>query len=359
MALSKSERVMAKVQFGGAARMDFYKQLAALLRAGMAKTDAVYMAWQVASHEGAKPKEGIALILADVINSMKDGKTFGQALKPWAPRDDIMIMEAIENSNDFAGNLLDYCEMAEKKAKIKGTVMGGLAYPFALILAMYGMALYFGKSVIPQIAEILPTEEWTGGAMFLVFMADFANYYASKTAIGIVIVVLIIAIALPRWAKTGRSTADRFPVFSTYRMYTGIGFLMSVAALMQGGESTMAAVDRLRPNANGYVGHRLNLVRRRMLNGDNFGAALHRAGTGWPDAKMNLSIKIFAETQDLSTQLSILAKGWIDESQASIKKSMGLVATLCMAGVFLMVLGTVGGIYAVQGQITEALQSGG
>ena len=359
MAISKLDRFVGKLQFGYKARMDFYAQVAALLRAGMNKTDALHMAWQVASKEGKKPKEGIALILTDVLDKMKNGDTFGQALKGWVPVDDIMILEAIENSPDFAGNLVEYIELSGKKKKIMGTIKGGIAYPAALLGAVYGMMLYFGNSVIPQIDQILPKEKWEGIAKFLAFMSDFANFYAGKTALAVAIIVTIIVVSLPRWSSHGRRIADKFPIYSTYRMYTGISFLMSIAALMKGGTSTTMAIDMIRPNTKPYVRKRLDAVRKLMLNGNNLGAALHRAKTGWPDPKMNLSIKVFAETQDLSEQLSVLARDWIDESQKSIEASMGIIRTLCMLVVFVMILGIVGGIYGVQGQLSSAMQGGG
>lgn len=118
--------------------------------------------------------------------------------------------------------------------------------------------------------------------------------------------------------------------------------------------SPSRAIDLLRTDATPYVAYRLKKVRNQMLNGNNFGAALHRAGTGWPDRKMNLNIKIFAETQDLSAQLSKLSLSWIDEAQKNIKASMALVRNLAMMLVGAALMGIVGGIFALQGQISNA-----
>lgn len=356
-ALNPFERFIAKIQFGYKARMAFYQQIIALNRAGMAKTDAIEMAWQVASQEGRKPREGLALVLTDVLESMRNGMTMGKAIQPWVPGEDTMVLEAIENSDDFAGNLQEYCEMAEKKKKIRGTILGGLVYPVMLIGAIYGMMIYFGKSIVPQIGQVLPVETWTGAGAFLAFMSEFANNYALKVTLGIIAFFAVVIFSLPRWSAFGRIFADKLPLYSTYRMYTGISFLMSMSSLLKGGMPAMDALDRLRPYTNPYVKYRLNLLRRHMLNGHNFGAALYRSGTGWPDTKMNLSIKIFAETQDLSRQMSNLAKSWIDQAQSNVEKSMAVLQNVALICVFGGVIAIVAGMYSIQGQIAQNTQA--
>ena len=354
---SPLEKRIAKLQFGYKQRKDLYNQLIALLGTGMPKTDAIQMSWSVASQEGRKPKEAVAIVLADVILTMKNGNSLGQALRPWVPQEDVMVLEAIENSPDFVGNLRDYLEMTEKKKKIAGTIKGGLTYPAVLVLMVYGIMTYFGKNVVPQIAQLLPVEKWQGPAKFLKFMYDFANDYAVTTAVSVVAVIAVILFLLPRWATNGREIADKFPIFATYRMYTGISFLMSMASLIQGGMPAVGAIERLKPSATPYVAFRLGKVRNQMLNGNNFGAALFKAGTGWPDQKMNLNIKIFAETQDLSAQLTKLAKSWVDVSQENITKTMATLRTVAMLMVFMTIMGIVGGVYSLQDQIAQSVNA--
>lgn len=357
MALNAADRFIAKIQFGHKTRMEFYSQIVALTRAGLSKPDAIAMSWQVASHEGKKPKEGIALILQDVINSMQNGKTIGTALAPWVPNDDIMTLEAIENSDDFAGNLADYIEMSGKKNKIRSTILSGSVTPISLVSAIYGIMIYFGKSIVPQIGEALPPEQWTGAAAGLAFTAEFAEKYAHIFTVAVIAMLVGVFLSLPRWPGFGRRFFDRLPIYSTYRVYTGINFLMSVSSLLKGGMGALDAVNRLRPYANPYVRHRLDLVRKRMMNGENFGAALHRSNTGWPDKKMNLSIKVFAETQDLSKQMTNLAKSWIDTAQQNVNRSMAALNLIAKVIVGIGVMTIVFGLFAIQSQIAAAAQS--
>jgi len=355
----KMERKFAKLQFGYQQRVDLYNQLISLLATGMNTTDALRMAYDVASHEGKKPKELDAIILSEVILAMKNGDSLAKALSPWVPKEEVMSIGAFLNSDDFIGNLRSYLETQEKKRKIKSTIISGMIYPVLLFTMIYGVMMYFGNSIVPTIAELLPMDRWTGPALFLTFMYHFSRDYAVPGVVAIVVGLAVIIFLLPRWSGAGRSFADKLPIFSTYRMYTGISFLMSVSSLMQGGVPTTDALKQIEPHANRYVKTRIVAVRRQMMNGANFGAALYRAGSGWPDAKMNLNIKIFAETQDLSAQLSKLAKMWVDQSQIAVERNMGLLRTVSMFAVFGVIMGIVVGVYALQGQIgTSAMAPG-
>lgn len=356
--MNELERRFARLQFGTKERLALYQELAALLRTGVSKTDALLMAWKVASEEGRKPKESTALILRDILDGMRNGLTFGDAMRRWVPAEDAMILEATESSDDFPGYLERYGQVIRKRAQIRATIIGGLIYPAALLAAVYGIAFYFGSEVVPKIEGLLPREDWNGPARFLLMLGDFADRLAIPALLLLTSLIGLILFLLPRWAGAGRHVADRFPIFSLYRMYTGISFLISISSLVQGGLSVLNAVERVRPLASPYVRYRLNRVRSGMLNGLNLGAALHASGSGWPDPRMNLSIKIFADTHDLSAQLHRISEDWMERGQARIEKSIRAISGTVLILVFGVVLGIIGGMYSLQDQIAAALNSG-
>lgn len=351
---SAMELKFAKFQFGYEERVELYQQLASLVATGMPKTDAIQQSWDVASLEGKKPKELKALVIYDIKRSMLNGKSLAEALRPWVPKEDVMIFEAIENTEDFAGNLMDHIEMTEKKRAIRNTIIGGSIYPLMLFGMVYFILNYFGAKVVPTISQTLPIEKWTGPAQFLAFMATFAEFYAVPFLVGVVGISTAVIMSLSRWHGWGRIVADKFPIYSTYRMYTGISFLLSMASLIQSGMHATDALNKLHPSATPYAKSRILRVRNQMLNGANFGAALYRAKTGWPDTRMNLNIKIFAETQDLSKQLTKLSKGWVHQSHTNIQKTMAVLRTVAMLAVFAMIMAIVAGIYSLQEQIGAA-----
>jgi type II secretory pathway component PulF len=346
----------ALIQFGFRARVKFYKEFAALLRAGMAKSEAIALLATVASDEGRRTGEPDALILGEVLRAMRNGQSFGEAIRPFVPPDDRMILEAIENSDDFPGQLDAYCATMRKKRQIVGTILSGLTYPVFLFLMVLGMLVYFGRSIVPQMGRLLPVEDWQGAARFLAALGDFAQGPALVFVISTAVVLTAVTFSLARWRGRLRILADRLPIYALYRVYTGISFMVALAALMRGGMPPIAAIERILPTTTPYVRERLVLIRRGILNGLDFGEALHRSGTSWPDYNMALSIKIFSRTQDLSKQMAQLATDWLDATQEGMERSMATTRTLSLVVVFLVIIGVVAGMYDLQSQIAASVQ---
>lgn len=351
---SPMKKALARFEFTQKERTAFYNQIIALRETGMPMVQVLEMCWDVASEEGRKPGEGQAIITADMIRKMKNGDSLAEAISEWVPAEDVMIFEAIQDSRHFSKNLRDYMEISEKKRKIRWIIIAGLAMPSFLTFLTIAMSYYFGAKVVPTISETMPMEQWRGGALILKYMAYFAQHLVLWVLLGVVAFGLFISFLLPRWAGKGREIADRLPIFSTYRVYTGISFLVALSSLTTSGVNMSDALTKLKARSNPYVRYRIALIYLRYMDGENLGEALHRTGTGWPDPKMNLSIKIFAETQDLATQLSRLARHWIDESQATVARNMGLVSTAGLFLVFAVLFGFIGGTFALNSQVTAA-----
>ncbi|MFX4300152.1 type II secretion system F family protein [Pseudosulfitobacter pseudonitzschiae] len=350
------EKHLAKVSFGFQARLDFYERLASLVSTGVSRTEALEMLYTVESDYGKNPDASLAIILGDIREKLHNGETFGQAISFWVPRDDIMVIEAIENASEFSRFLVEYGETLKKKKKILGMIVGGLIYPAMMIMAVMGLMYYFGSSVVPEISKLLPLEKWSGPASFLRFMYNFANDFVIYAVGGFVGTLTLIIMLLPRWKTGGRKYADKMPIFSLYKMYTGISFLISMSSLIQAGLSPTQAIERIVPRANPYVKFRLDLIRRQLVNGNNLGRSMHNTRTDWPNRKMNLSISIFAETQDLSKSLQKLSGDWIDQSIKDIGATMAGFRGLAMVMIFGVIMGIVAGMYGLQDQISSSLQ---
>ena len=349
----------AKQQFNFERRIQFYREFAALTRSGLSKTEAIELGYQVASDEGRRKGDPTAVVLRSILTAMRNGAGFGVALRPWVPTDDTMVMAAAENAENFPEQIEAYCEAAKKKRAIRGTILSGLAYPAFLIILLYALLVYFGREVVPQIGQLLPPEEWEGPAALLALLGRFAESYALAGALVIASAAILVALTLPRWAKGGRSLADKLPIYGLYRMYTGISFMLAISSLTRGGLPAKDAIDLIRPHANPYVRHRLTVIRRHMLNGKSFGDALHLSKLSWPDKRLNLTIQIFSETQDLSQHLARLAYDWLTLSQERVTQRMAVTRAFAMTAVFGVIMLVVAGMYSLQDQLTGALGSSG
>lgn len=347
------EKKIAKMQFNYKARKEFYNQLISLSEAGVSRTDALQMMWSIGSLEGKKPKEPLPIIISDVITSIKGGEKLSKALKPWVPQEELTALESIEESTDFAGNLREFLFLSEKQKAIRGKIIGGLGYPVFLMSIVFGVIYYFGVSVVPVLADVLPPEQWRGAAYILFLLSIFATEYLHWFMLIIVGMIPVIIISLPRWKGGLRNKFDSLPFYSTYRMYTGISFLTSVAALARSGVAIPNALEIIKRNASPYVKTRVDKILWHMLNGENFGSAMYRAETGWPDDGMALNIKVFATTQDLSSHMSRMSREWLVESELKVEQSMGVLKYAGMILMFTTIMTIVGGIMAINLQMSS------
>ena len=351
--VSSLEKRIAGMQFSYKMRKEFYNQLISLTEAGVSRVEALNMMWSIASLEGTKPKEALPIIISDVLNSIRGGESFGQAMRPWVPQEELTAIEAIENSSDFAGNLREFLFLSEKQKAIKGKIIGGLGYPIFLMSIVTGVIYYFGVSVVPVLSEVLPPEQWRGASYILYLLSIFATEYLGWAILLVLGIIPIIIFSLPRWKGMGRKTADKFPLYSTYRMYTGISFLTSVAALSRSGVSIPRAMDISKRNSSPYVKARVDKILWHMLDGENFGSAMYRAGTGWPDNGMALNIKVFAASKDLSEHMSRMSREWLIESERKVEANMAVLKYAGMILMFTTIMTIVGGIYGINIQISS------
>ncbi|MDE0112663.1 MAG: type II secretion system F family protein [Albidovulum sp.] len=345
----------ARLQISFQVRLALYREIIALMRAGLSKNEALNTIWKVASNEGRRPREPKAVMIADVLTGLKNGLGLGHALGKWVPSEDAMVVEAIESSDRFPEYLEKFCGALKRRAGIRAAIAGGLAYPVFLLVLVAGLLVYVGSVVIPALDNLLPVETWTGNARGLALASSFAARYAYQFAIAHFLASILILVALRRWGGFGRKYADALPVFAIYRIYTGVSFLIAMSSLMASGLTAATAIEKLRPFSSPYLRHRLDLIRFYLLNGSDLGSAMYFAGTSWPDRKLNLSLKVLAQTSNLSTQILAVADEWLATSQERVERSLGTLRALAFIAVFGAIAFVVSAMYQIQHQIAAGI----
>ena len=353
--LREATHRFARAQITFQARLALYREIIALMRAGLSKNEALNTIWKVASNEGRRPGEPKAIMLADVLTGLKNGLGLGRALQKWVPAEDAMVVEAIESSDRFPEYLDKFCGALKRRAGIRAAIAGGLAYPVFLMALVAGLLVYVGNVVVPALDNLLPVESWTGNARGLALASSFAAGNAHQIAAALCLIFILVSVALRRWAGIGRKYADALPVFAIYRIYTGVSFLIAMSSLMASGLTAAAAIERLRPFSSPYMRRRLDLIRFYLLNGSDLGSAMHFAGTGWPDRKLNLSLKILAQASNLPSQIMAGTEEWLATSQEKVERSLGIVRALAFIAVFGAIAFVVLAMYDIQHQIASGI----
>jgi type II secretory pathway component PulF len=353
--MSSFERAFIRWQFNAKVRTRVYRKLVRFLENSMAIAQALDVMHQHASEDGKKPKAAVAIVLDHWRREVRNGKAFGKAIEGWVPESDRIVIEG----GDRAGKLIVAINKAilisESSRKIKGTLIGGLAYPALLIVVAIGFLVMFGLQVVPAFEEILPREKWVGAGAQMAFMSDFVRYYMVWFLIFIGGLIFGSIYSLPRWTGHTRAKFDKYPPWSLYRLILGSGFLLTVSGMIKAGIAAPEILRILQRNASPWYKEKLSKTLDNVNNGHNLGDALHLTGFEFPAKETVQDLRAYASLNRFDETLEAIGTEWLSESVAMIDAQTAIfrnIAFLILGGVFMWIAG---GIFSLQQQITSSL----
>lgn len=131
--------------------VNFTRQLAMMLNAGLTLTDALAILKKQAT------KQGYLKLLNDLDKELKSGNSFSSALKSY-PQYFSNLYIALVKSGEASGKLneilLRLAENLDKQRELKGKITGALIYPVIIILAMLGVMFVMITFVLPQLLNL-------------------------------------------------------------------------------------------------------------------------------------------------------------------------------------------------------------
>lgn len=357
------ERKFAKLLFTEGKRLSVYRRLASLVRNGTNVDDAVAYLYKRASNNGAKPGEPDAVVFSDWLNRIRNGKPFSEALGEWAPISERMIIAAGEKSGLLVENLLSVCDVVESNKRMKRAVISSLFQPVMLCLASIGVLMMFGYKVIPMFAQISSPETWKGAAYSMYLASSFVKSIWLWVFLGSIVVgVVLIIFSLTRLTGPVRVVLDKIPPWSTYRLWVGSGFILSLSAMIKSGEPIQRSMQDLRKTASPYLRERIDAGLAGLKMGQNLGIALEKAGHDFPDREVIEELVIYSNQSGFDAALEIIGRDWLEkgvkvvETQSAVMN--GIAKGLMGAVVAWIVVGTFGLQDAISDSVTSMSRGG-
>ena len=190
-----------------------------------------------------------------------------------------------------------------------------------------------------------------GAAATLEETSDFFAAFGPYALGGITLLPLGISRLLPVWTGQLRKLADALPLFSLYKQWTGLGFLISLSALLKAGVSLREALEKLERRSTRYTAERLQAV----LSRDDayLGEALAQSGYGWPDPRTIKLIRHFIVSDKPGDALAQLAETSAQRLDASLKS----LATAVTYGVQIAIFAVIFWFLAATNQMSDLVQS--
>lgn len=339
-------------------RLAVYRKLQALVRNRFSLMDALERLYQIASKDGKNPDNSMAIAIRSWMGSIRNGNSLSVALRGWAPSTELLMLSVgdITNLELALGNTI---KVVEGMRRMKAPVIEAVSYPLFLIFLTFLLIIGVGKFLVPPMVQAVPNLEWKGLAKSLVDLSAFVGKHPLWLLLPLPIASVIIVWTFPRWRGGWRALFDNVPPWSIYRIFIGVGWLLSLSALIQAGTPVSRALRLLRADASKYLLYRIDRTAIFVNNGDNLGEALYRTRLGFPDEEVIGDLRIYAELDNFPEALSHLADDWLEDSVRVIEGKAAVLNTIAILSIAATVAWAVMGTFAMQDQMVSGMGLGG
>ncbi len=342
------------IAFAGKTRLKLYRKIASLMRNRFSLMDALDMLHDSASNGGKNPGEPLAIAIASWGRALNNGKTFSEALKGWAP-DRERLMLSVGDVSDLESALLNLIKVSEGSTKMIRPIVGAITYP-AFLLMMAVLIIYaIGVYMVPPMIDAAPNVRWRGMAKDLVDLSGWIkdNWIIAFSALPIIMAIIYFTISI--WTGPIRVVFDSVPPWSLYRIFVGISWLLSLAALVSGGTPISTAMRALRRDASRYLKERIDKTLVYINNGENLGQALAKTKLNFPDPEVINDLKIYSELDNFEEALNNMANEWLEESVIVIEQKASVLNMIALLAIGAVIAWAVMGTFEMQDQITSGM----
>ncbi|MDO3385248.1 type II secretion system F family protein [Gilvimarinus sp. SDUM040013] len=312
--------------FGQKQVLSFTSELAVLLRAGLPIDKALKVLLDMSTHDNVRT------VLTGVLNTVKSGKGFSQALAEHPAQFDefyISMVRSGEASGNLAQVLNRLSEQLERIKEVRSGVVSAMIYPAILaVVALISVLVMLGF-VVPQFDALFSD---MGESLPLLTEMVIAGGEAIKNnGIWIVLFSGLFIYALRRWLRTepGRNWLDNFllklPVLGgVVFKYEVARFSRTMGTLLSSGVSLLQSLKiAVGTVGNVHVHSALAALAPEVKKGGRISKALIEADMFSP--LMIQMVRVGEESGQLDEMLLELAKVYDDEVSSGIKRSLTLL----------------------------------
>ena len=347
---------LAKLLFSGRERLDFYDIFATYLDRSVRQPEALAEIRGI-EIEGRAPFLTWTRPLATAIpwwlfQILDRGENFGVVMAEWLPHDEAMIFAAMAEAGLSGQGLRDLAKLSARQTAWKKSLRRALLPLFGASAMFVAGFWYLSTSLFPTLFTAIPQGvELEGAAANLKAASDFFAVFGPYLLGVITVLPLGISRLLPVWTGAARKFADELPLFSLYKSWTGLGFLLSLSALLKAGVSLREALEMLERRSPPYTAERLRAV---IIRDDAYlGEALAQSGYAWPDPRTIKLIRHVIVSDRPGDALAQLAETSTERLDASLKS----LATAITYGVQIAVFAVIFWFLAATNQMSDLIQS--
>lgn len=350
-------RWWAKTQLTDSVRVNMYRKISKMLANGLPLLKILDELWNRASDDGRKPNEPMAIVLDDCRRTVQNGRMLSEGLEPWIPKTEQMIIMAGEQSGRLETVLLSIVDVVQAGKKIRSVVIGGVAYPIAILVLILAYVYIFGTKVIPEFTRMVDPTAWRGSAKSLYIMSTLVQDWMPVVVAVLVGLFVTIFVSMPRWRGSVRVIFDNFAPYSIYRLMAGSSFLMAFSSLQLAGITVEKSLVRIASMADPWLRERIEGALLGVKSGLNCGEALKNAGYGFPSKEVINDLCIYAEYKGFAEALKTLADEWMEEGVEQISAQMKVLNGISIVVLAVVIGWLVTGFFGIQQEIAAMVRA--
>lgn len=328
-------------------RINLYNNLQMITESGVSLTETVrLLAMKIRKH---MPRALMPFILDDWLQTMARGKTFFQALTPWVPGWELLLLRAGGTSQ--VSHMLKYVsELSNNVVRLKKGLIASLRYPILSLLMLFALMGTFAYYVIPNLVSFLPPEQWPPITKNLY---DFTTFFTENLLFLIIGAVFLIGIIT--WsmghvrASKFRSILNRLPPWSIYKQFNSSIFLLSLSSLLRSGISFGHSLETIRGGSSRYVASVLIMMQAKLQAGKRAGEAI-QSELFDPETLVNL--EVYADTDKLEEGIFVLAEEQLDKQIEQLSRSTKILGNIILFIVVMFIMWNYMGLVALQSSLT-------
>lgn len=326
--VNKIEKKFVQLQFTTAVRLGLYRKIASFLNQGVSLDDTL----KNLSKQYKKLNKNDVRVLAidDWLSRMDKGDAFSQALKGWSPSSEIMLLRSGETGDSLVEAFESAITGTEAIKRIKDTLVAQSTYPLILLIALFGIILFYAFTVIPELALLDDPENWPSSPRAFHDMSMFVKdyYYIVFSILGIL--AIVVSTSMGRFTGFLRKYFDKMPPWSIYKSFQSSVFLISLSAMLRSGIPLLTAIEELSSQSGKYTKSFMDKMivdmKRSMSNGEVL-------NNGFLDTEIGIDVEIFSETSDFATAMDEVGREAIEVSIKKITAGTSTMRNLVLIGV--------------------------
>jgi type II secretory pathway component PulF len=330
-------------------RADFYEDFAAALDDGV---DVVtYL--RKRRDRAREMRDPLRPLYARWLRKM-DTQSLSRALRgSGIPESEIMVVSAGESGAALPENLRFLAKTVREIAQMKRLVLSATIAPAIIFAVMAGLLYGFAYHFLPVLAQVFPVAKWPASGQRLYAVAQFVTSYGLFVVLGVVALVALVSWSFTGWIFNGRRRLDDFLPYSLFRAYSGSITLVSLASLLNAGNSLVQSLESVGRLSNRWVKwHMRTIVRRLDALSANPGKAFD---TGLLPRRALNRVVDRAERSNFgeaiqSIGFSVIAdiRKEIEAGAKSLNMVMLLLAGICLGG---MMFGFLDTVYSIRSAV--------